>query len=291
MKIRIEGLMRKIILALILIVNVSFLLAVFNDYQPSARARAMSNAFVAISDDANGVFFNPAGINLAPMSASIGMAQLFGQSFSEIKTGSLVYPLPKNWGVIGAGIKSFGVDFEDTVLMSENQYVLAHGFTLMEDLHSSVQLGWSANIYHLSMDGFGDDTDYGISLGALATLHQRTRFGFAVSNLNNPKLGVNNQHSIPRKFSLGLSYMPYDQVTTSVELKKDFAEDTEFMGGVELRLFDPLYLRAGIHQNPATWSAGASFRMIGIIVDYSFTQHTVLDATHYLNIGYEFARD
>lgn len=283
--------MRKILLVTILVINASFLLAVFNDYQPSARARALSNAFVAVSDDANGVFFNPAGINLAPISASVGMAQLFGQSFSEIKTGSLVYHLPKNWGVIGAGIKSFGVDFEDTVLMAENQYVLAHGFKLMEDIHSSVHVGWSANLYTVSMDGFGDDAAFGVNIGALATLHHRTRFGFAVSNLNNPKLGVNNVHSIPRKFSLGLAYMPYDQVTTSIELKKDFAEDTEFMGGVEFRLFEPFYLRAGVHQNPATWSAGASFRMIGIILDYSFTQHTVLDATHYFNISYDFSRN
>jgi hypothetical protein len=60
------------------------------------------------------------------------------------------------------------------------------------------------------------------------------------------------------------------------------------MAGVELMLFEPLYLRAGVHQNPATWSTGASFRMIGIILDYSFTQHTVLEPTHYLNISYEF---
>ncbi len=282
--------MKRILIAVLLVVNICLLLAVFNDYQPSARARAMSGAYISVSDDANGVFYNPAGICFAPMSASVGMAQLYGQSFSEIKTGSFVYPLPKELGTIGIGAKVFDVDFEDTTLMSENHLVLAHGFKLMEDIHSSVNIGWSANMYNLNMDGYNDDTAYGFNVGALATLHQRTRFGFAVSNLNQPKMGANNQHSLPRKFSMGISYTPYDQVTTSIEMKKDFAEDTEFMGGVELKLFDPLYLRAGVHQNPATWSAGASFRLIGVVLDYAFTQHTVLDATHYLNIGYDFTR-
>lgn len=282
--------MKKILIVSLLIINIGLLLAVFNDYQPSARARAMGNAFVAVSNDANGVFYNPAGINNAPISVSVGMAKLFGQSFSEVKTGSFVYPLPEKWGVVGIGAQLFDVDFEDTTLLSESHLVFAHSFRLMSDIHSSMHVGWTANLYNLEMDGFDNDTAYGIGLGALATLHRRTRFGFAITNLNNPKMGSSNQIDLPRKFAMGLSYEPYDQVVTSIEMKKDFAQSTEFMGGVELRLFDPLYLRAGVHQNPASWSAGASFRMIGVIVDYSFTQHAVLNPTHYLNISYNFMR-
>jgi opacity protein-like surface antigen len=282
--------MRKILIAILLVANVTLLLAVFNDYQPSARARAMSNAYVAVSDDANGIFYNPAGITLAKMSASVGMSQLSGQKFTELKTASFVYPLPKNFGTIGIGAKMFDVDFEDSALMSESHLTLAHGFSLMSDIHSSVKVGWSANAYSLTFDGFGKDTAYGLNIGAMATLHQRTRFGFAVNNINQPTMGEDDKHSLPRKLSMGISYTPYDQVTTSLEMKKDFAEDTEFMGGVELKLFEPLYIRAGVHQNPATWSAGASFRMVGVVIDYAFTQHTVLDATHYFNIGYEFKR-
>ncbi|MBM4399333.1 MAG: hypothetical protein FJ041_03250 [Candidatus Cloacimonetes bacterium] len=280
----------KALILILFVVYIAVLSAVFNDYQPSARARAMSNAFVSVSDDANGVFYNPAGISFATPSASVGMSQLFGQNFTELKTVSIVYPLPEKYGTVGVGAKMFDVDFEDYTLMSESQYVLAYGFKLLEDIHSSIHIGTSANLYQLTFDGWGEDTAYGLNLGALATLHQRTKFGFSVSNLNQPKIGVNNQHTLPRKLSMGLSYMPYDQVTTSVELKKDFAEDTEFMGGVEFKLFDPFYLRAGVHQNPATWSAGASFRMVGIILDYAYTQHVVLDATHFLNISYEFMR-
>ena len=280
--------MKKLLFILILIINAGLMLAVFNDYQPSARARAMGNAYTAISDDANAVFYNPAGLVGADLSANIGMAQLNGQKFSELMTGSAAIPLPKKLGTIGLGAQIFDVDFEETTLMSEQQFSLAHGFTLLEDIHSSVTMGWSANFYYLSMADFNEDSAFGVNLAAKALLHQRTSFGFAVTNINQPKMGSSNQHSLPRKLTMGLAYIPYDGVTTSVELKKDFANDTEFMGGAEVKVFEPFSIRAGVHQNPATWSCGASFRLIGVTLDYSYTQHTVLEPTHFLNIGYKF---
>jgi hypothetical protein len=270
---------------------------VFNDYQPSARARAMGNAFTAISDDANAVFYNPAGLQSSDLNVSIGMSQLNGQKFSELMTGSVALPLPLKLGTLGVGAQVFDVDYEETTLMAEQQFTLAHGFTLLQDIHSSVAMGWSATMYNLTMEGYDDDNAMGLNLSAKAMLHQRTSFGFAVTNINQPKLGANNAHSLPRKLAMGLAYLPYDGVTTSVELKKDFAKDTEFMGGVEVKLFEPFSLRAGVHQNPATWSCGAAFRIPldiltltsdFIALDYSFTQHTVLEPTHYLNVGYIF---
>jgi hypothetical protein len=280
--------MRKIILVIALVANISLMLAVFNDYQPSARARAMSGAYTAVSDDANAVFYNPAGLLDTPFSAMVGMSQLSGTKFSELKTGAMAIPLPNKLGTLAVGAQVFDVDFEDTTLMAEQQWTVAHGFALLSDIHSTINVGWSANYYNLTFDEFGSDQAFGLNLGAKAIMHQRTTFGFSVSNLNQPKMGEANQHSLPRKLCMGVAYKPYDQVITTVEMKKDFAEDTEFMGGVEVKLFEPLAIRAGVHQNPATWSAGVSFKMIGVALDYSFTQHQVLDATHYLNIGYQF---
>jgi len=275
---------------ILLVLSCSFVHAIFNDYQPSARARAMGNAFTAVADDPTGIFYNPAGLCVTPLSAEIGFAQLYNQPFTELKTGSFAYPLPAKLGALGLGIQMFDVDYEDYALMSEQQLSLAYGYTLLNDVHSTIHVGCSATYYALAMDGYDSDTAYGINLGALAILHERTRFGFSVQNLNQPVMGADNAHSLPRKLAMGVAYMPYDGVITSVELKKDFAQDTEFMGGVEVKLLDPLYIRAGVHQNPATWSGGIGIKMIGVNLDYSYTRPSVLDDTHYLNIGYEFRR-
>lgn len=280
--------MKKILFIAIIVIQATLLLAVFDDYQPSARARGFGNAFTSVSNDANAIFYNPAGLSEVKGEAIIGFSNLYNQQFSEFKTAAAALALPQNLGTLAIGAKMFDVNFEDTNLMSEQVWSIAHGFTLLEDIHSTINFGYTGNFYRLSFDEMGEGDAFGLDVGALAILHQRTRFGFSVTNINHPKMGDENQHSLPQKLAMGIAYTPYDGVTTSVEMKKDFAQETEFMGGVEARIFEPLAIRVGVHQNPATWNAGASFYIAGLSLDYSFTEHAVLPATHYLNLGYRF---
>jgi len=280
--------MKRILLISLVLIPCSLLLAVFDDYQPSARARGLGGAFVSVANDANTIFFNPAGIADSHYEAFAGFAQLNGEKFSEFKTLAVNTKLPKKLGSLGFGIRMLDAEYEGYDLMSEQLYTLSHAFTLQEDIHSKINFGYSLNYYYLNFDDDESDDALGIDLGATALLHTRTKIGFAVTNLAQAKMGYENQIDLPSKLALGISYIPYDGVTTSIEVKKDFAEETEFMGGVEARLFDPLYLRFGVHQNPATYSAGATFVLEGISLDYAFTYHSVLNPTHYLNLGYKF---
>ncbi|MDZ4121646.1 MAG: hypothetical protein U1C33_04455 [Candidatus Cloacimonadaceae bacterium] len=282
--------MKKYILSALLLIPALMLLAVFDDYQPSARARGMGNAYTGVANDASAIFYNPAGLTGAGYELKFGYANLFNQKFTEYKTMAVTTSLPFKLGNLGLGTRMYDVDFEDTSLMSEQIWSLSHGFNLVKDIHSTISFGYTANIYRLSFENEDSDTAVGFDVGGMAILHQRTRFGFSVSNLNNPKMGDTNQNELPRRMAMGIAYVPYEGVTTSIEMKKDFAKETEFMGGVESRLFESLSIRAGVHSNPATWSAGASFYLSGISLDYSYTHHAVLDGTHYLNLGYVFTK-
>lgn len=281
--------MKRYILILIVVLGLSLLMAEqFEDFIPSARARGMGGAFTGIADDVNALYFNPAGLAQTHHGVNIGFANLQNQEFSEYKTAAVGFALPKNLGTVALGGRMFDVAYEDENLMSEQTWSLGHGFTLLSDIHSSIYFGYSGNLYRLNYLDEDPVDAFGLDLGAVAILHQRTRLGFSISNLNNPKMGVNNQIELPRKLAMGVSYIPYDGVTTTIELRKDFAETTEFMGGVEAKLFEPFIIRAGVHQNPATWNCGASFNVSGISLDYAFTEHSVLGGTHYLNLGYKF---
>ncbi|MCB5295085.1 MAG: hypothetical protein RBQ67_00070 [Candidatus Cloacimonadaceae bacterium] len=280
--------MKKILLLTLILIPCAMLLAVFNDYQPSARARGMGGAFTGVANDVNTIFYNPAGLADSGYEAKIGFSQINGEKFSEYKTAAFGIKLPKKLGTFGAGIRMMDVDFEDYTLYQDQILTLSHAFVLQKDIHSTINVGYNLNYYGLTFDDDDSDEAYGVDLGVTALLHNRTKLGFAVTNLTKAKMGFENQIDLPNKLALGISYIPYDGVTTTVEVKKDFAEATEFMGGVEAKIFEPLYLRAGVHQNPATYSAGASFIMEGVNLDYSFTMHSVLSPTHYFNLGYEF---
>lgn len=280
--------MKKIILISLLIVHAALLLAVFDDYIPSARARAMGGAYTAVADDASSIFFNPAGLAEINYEVQAGFSQLNGQKFSDFRTLAAGIKLPKKYGTIGLGARIFGVTFEDYDLMSEQTFSLSHGFVLQHDIHSTIAVGYTANYYRLKFEEEDPDHALGFDLGLSALLHGRTRLGFAVTNLNQAVMGDTNQNTLPGKLALGISYQPYEQVITSIELKKDFAQETEFMGGMEAKLLEPLTIRFGVHQNPATLSGGIGLDIRGIKLDLSYTAHAVLPSTLYGNLAYKF---
>jgi hypothetical protein len=280
--------MKQLLLLSLILIPATLLMAVFDDYIPSARARGLGGAYTGVTDDINSMYFNPAGLADVQMEAQVGFSNLYNQQFSEVKTAAAGIRLPRKFGTLALGAKMFDVDFADENLMSEQTWSASHAFVLQEDIHSRISFGYTLNYYRLSFDEEDTDDAFGLDLGATALLHGRTKLGFSVANLTGAKMGDQNQNKLPSKLALGISYIPYDQVTTSIEVKKDFARETEFMGGVEVQLFEPLAVRFGVHQNPATWNAGIGLNVKGIGVDLSYSTHAVLDGTFYSNVGYKF---
>ena len=276
----------------ILIITLLFasvnLQAIFDDYEPSPRARAMGGAFYSICDDANSIFYNPAGLKTAGNSLMLGYTKIFSNDFQVLNTVALSMELPKSFGSICIGLQSLDVDFQGVNLISEKIYALAHSFSLLKDIHSEINFGYTLNLYHLSINSFGDQSTFGFNVGALAVLHQRTSIGFAVTNINNPKVGEDNRHELPQKIAMGISYIPYENVVTSVELKKSMNGVTEIHAGAEVKVFEILTLRCGVRNNPSSYSAGASFNLYDIIIDYAYNTHSTLSGTHHFGIGYRF---
>ena len=280
--------MKKILILAFILMQTALLLAVFDDYIPSARARALGGAYTGVADDVNSLFFNPAGLIDVDYEAQAGFSRLYDQKFSEFKTAAVGIKLPKKLGTVAFGARLFDVDFEDENLMSEQIWSAGHSFNLQSDIHSQISVGYALNYYRLDFDEEETDDAFGLDLGATAILHQRTRLGFSVKNINQAVMGDTNQNELPSHLSLGLSYVPYNQVITTIEVKKDFAKETEFMGGVEVRMLEPFTIRFGVHSNPATWNAGVGFDLKGINLDLSYSTHAVLGGTLYGNLGYKF---
>jgi hypothetical protein len=278
--------MKKYVLLTLLITVMLPCFAMFNDYEPSARARAMSGAVTSFSDDYSAIFYNPAGLRYAEKQVGATYFQLFGSDFTGVSSVSGTFDT--KIGSFGAGFQSMSVNYLDVNLMSENKFSLGHSFFLNKDVRSEISIGYSANLYHLSYHELGSQMAFGLDAGIIAVLHQRTRLGFMLTNINKPQIGEGEQHEIPQMFAVGLSYIPYQGVITAIDLKKNWEGDTELRTGVEVELHPTFKLRMGVRNNPASYSCGAGFKIIGISLDYALSTHAVLDFTHHFALGYKF---
>lgn len=277
----------RIILLVSITIFSSFLTASFDDYEPSPRARALGGAFYSTSDDANAVFYNPAGLSASQNNLQIGYTKLFGCDFAEVSSVAFSMKLPRYFGTLGIGLLSLDAEYMGINLTSEKTYNLSHSFNLLKDIHSQLDFGYALNFYHLAINGFGDQTAMGVNVGALATLHMRTRIGFTFYNVNNPKMGKDNSQDLPQRLAMGISYQPYQEATTSLELKKSLNGDTEIHAGAEINVTKMLVLRMGTRTNPNSYSAGARFDLFNVMIDYAVNTHTI-GLTHHFGLGYKF---
>ncbi|MDP8232416.1 MAG: hypothetical protein P9L91_07080, partial [Candidatus Zophobacter franzmannii] len=250
-------------------------------------ARGMGGAFYTVSDDASAVFYNPAGLEYADNSLIISYTDLWNTGYNELKNFAISRNMGKS-GTIGYGVQMFDVTYEGATLLSEKTMSLCHAFTLFKDIHSEATIGYGVNLYSFKFNSQGNRYTYGVNLGAMATLRQRTRIGFSVTNLNNPKIGSEYKDDLPQVFTVGLAYIPYESVTTTLELKQEFGSETQILGGLEISPIKPLTLRAGVHNKPNIVSFGVGIDLANVLVDYAYNSHANLDGTHHIALGYKF---
>jgi hypothetical protein len=262
--------------------------AAFENVMVSPRARAMGEAGVAVPDAVYGGYLNPAGLAEVPAGGSFGgsYVQPFGLSFNQLLFLGAAQRLPGRAGVLAFGLRQFKVEFEDVDLLKESTFTISHGLYLYEDLHSSVAIGYGVNLYRLefgeTISGLdpGSATTAGVDLALLAVLHERTRIGVLVHNLNVPKIGK-DEEEIPQRLHLGASYEPYAGVITTFEAQVRQGEPTQWRGGLELEVTGGFHLRAGIMTEPSKLGAGFGYAFRGLSLDYGFaTGGGVLDSSH-----------
>ena len=267
---------------------------VFDNLILSPRARAMGGAFVAVSDDETAIFTNPAGLaDQASVSFYGSYVDLFGYDY--FKLGSVSAVIPTNYGTVGFGARMFTVEQGDVDLEKEYTISLGQGFTLMKDVHSSVAFGYAANLYGLSFEAqsvsgedLGSANAVGFDVGVLGTLRGRTRFGFFMKNINNPKMGKTDTEDLPQWFTAGVAYDPYGGVTTSLEMQKQDDEDVRTCFGVEAEVNDYVTVRAGLQNHPNRVSAGFGAKWQAVRIDYSSTSQAVRPGSHHIGLGVAF---
>jgi hypothetical protein len=269
--------------------------AAFENVAVSPRARAMGESAVAVPEAAFALAHNPAALGDAVGTAlAVTYVRPFGLDFARLAYVSAAIPLPGVSGHLGVALSSFAVEYEDENLMQETVVSLGYGVPLFQDLHSTIILGASASLYRLEFaetvgdgtPGFvgsfdpGNASTLGLDVGLLAVLHERTRLGVLVHNLNSPEIG-DDQEQLPRSLRGGVAYEPYIGVVTTFEISTEVDQDAQYHGGLEFELAPGFELRGGVVSNPSRLTAGFGYAMRGVALNYGFsTGGGVLDTTH-----------
>lgn len=276
-----------------------------------ARAIGMGKAYVAVVDDTNAVFVNPAGLAVQDQWSATSMSTklmdkvdykllggayktdfgTFGVGYISANTPAGYYTTDKA-SLTGATAMSYG----------SSQLLLSYARSLSDIVKGSalgnLSVGVNLKVLRNDFDGYdASATGQGVDLGFLLKPKSNVALGACFKNLaGNVKWKSGTDESLEGDTKLGGAVKLMDD-------KLLLALDTEFSsgpvllhGGAEYKISDFLALRAGLDQSAAdanntatNFTAGIGLNLSGIYFDYAFRQDNLLaeNSTHYFSISFK----
>jgi len=299
-----------------------------------ARAEALGGAFVAVANDPSALYWNPAGISkINSLSVQATKTDWFvGTTFNSV---DLVIPLGVASSSIGfhLAMLDYGSNPVRTVFRPEGtgetysavDYAAGLYWAITITDRVSVGLGlkyFQERIWHVKGSTIAGDLGIlfntplkGLSIGgALSNLGPE--FGLSGRDLtrvadidgrkdkyfNNDNVAIQyatETYPLPLLFRFGLAYEWTLNAKNSLLFASNVnhpSDDVESVDlGMEARMFNSVYLRAGYHSlfadyaaDGLTLGAGVKYRIRGvatITVDYAWSDWTVLSSTNRFTLG------
>lgn len=297
------------LLAFLLIVSLAPLAAraAFEDLGIGARVPGMGNAFVAVADDVNSVYYNPAGLSsLERPKFMASHAMLFAglSDGSNLGLSNLTAAFPLREGKLGTvgglwnqfsltGVyfertlqASYGYRFPKTSKLSKfaagaSFKYLTHSFTRLEEASNAVEDGILQNgRQDPVLMGGNSKSAMDLDAGFLYNLNNKYTLGLALMNLMQADVGFNSKDPVPMKTRLGASYKALWLVLASeVQLQKgpDGKTDRELILAAE-KVFPSLNrgdvgIRTSVGIGDRDFrqiTAGLTYKISRIQFDYGF---------------------
>ena len=269
----------------------------YEDVGLGSRPLGMGGAFVALADDANGIYWNPAGLVQMKRQEALFMHGLYG-GISAINFDYLAYVYPMPYSAVGVGWSTVGVTLEEgdgqsfnTSRMSEDMYYLSLG--LNPALFGNDTLTVGATLKRLTIDTrFEGGSGMGFDFGALFRPFQWAQVGLMLRNV---ATDVRNE-KLPTTFRVGAASRLFRDrlrlvldVTTKDNIGTVDATVAKFHEGFEYQPLKLFALRAGIDDgHPAV---GAGVDIASIKLDYGFQSNDILGNVHRMSMGVDFGPD
>ena len=276
-----------------------------------AKPLGLGGAYTAISDDANSVYWNPAGmVQLSTAEATYMHRELFFDTdFDYLSAG-----MPLNNDTIHP-VNSIGIGFIRTstgdIKLTDTTNVMEPGTDYNQIVYKGTG-GYTASAYFLSyarrirkvsagitfriMDmrllghtGRG----YGIDLGLLVPYRFLT-YGLMLRGINYGKIKWDTGYQdeiipiirtgIAMKIGKDNGIMVAGEIEQEVKTgKQTYWDNPKYHLGLEWSIMNLVGIRCGY--DDGNFSAGIGFRSEHIYVDYAYTTHPELSGMHSISVG------
>ncbi len=244
-----------------------------------AKQSALSNSAVAQSNDAFGIYGNPAGI-----------AQMHWREFGiyyspspfglkELANANAVYVEPTSFGNLGIGFSLYGFE-----LFKENKLAL----TYANEFWNNYFIGVTLIYQNLKIKNYGSANAFNLILGGISYITNDLRIGFSIENLLRSTYGE-EKNQIPVIIQSGFSYDVLDNAVVNIAVFKELGYNFSVRFGAEYLPVEFLALRFGMNTFPGKYSAGVGINFSFFQIDYAVEHHNILGITHQFGLTLQFS--
>jgi len=210
-----------------------------------ARPMAMGGAFIAVSDDANATYWNPAGLSQLEDLEFTYTPTLYNRdevNYDDfVSFVSLLKIGRQDFGGLGLSFINSGYDFSPLEKNIDRWYWLSYGVKTFDNLSLGANL--RLQCYEVKLLGLKDDDSiFAVDLALLWKLN-RFSFGILWQDMNEPEVelfGVKSK--LIRNLRPGIAFRPDDKTTIALDM---YDATGETKGELESVAYD---LRLGIEK-------------------------------------------
>ncbi|TES92627.1 MAG: PorV/PorQ family protein [Candidatus Cloacimonadota bacterium] len=267
--------------------------AAFLKIPTGSRAIALGEAFTALADDINAIYWNPGGLIYSTNKEFLFMHRFW---FLEANYEYLALSLPSSgYGAFGLGISYLGYgEFEAYDRHYQPQgnfsaYDMNVIVSYSQIFTTSLSLGGSFKYISEKIEN-ASGTAYGIDIGG--RFHQpRTpyTFAFVIKNIGTSMKLENEGYSLPLEAIFGFSFN-LNQITLPVDIGYSTDDGLGLSFGCEYTFANIMSIRGGYKQGatPGGLSglrAGCGFHINKLYLDYAIAPYAELGNSHIVTLG------
>lgn len=259
-----------------------------------ARPCGMGEAFSAVADDVNAIYWNPAGLMQVKEKEGTFM---HSEWLSDVRYEFLAYCQPTKKGVNAFSLTYLrmgnmeGTDKDENPTGDFGAYDYALSMAYAGHLNKNVYGGITGKIIQQKIEKESAKA-IAVDIGILyfEPAKQGLKFAAVLQNLGSKLQFVQEPESLPLTYKFGVAYKR-NKLTLAADLTKPQDNDVRINIGIEYLHTQNLALRLGYNsQNDLDkgWTLGAGFKCNSVQFDYGFIPYGKLDNTHRFSLTRRF---